>query len=134
MNKRGISFIFVSFLMCTVFILLSVVWSMGINDITLSKNYNEKSKSYYIAEGGIYYAGSTIYSALNIGAEPEAFYTLSNPYTEYKKEHSINLTITKEGLSYRVVSEGIYNGKISKISALISVSGENITYSQMKQS
>jgi len=133
-NNKGISFVFVTFLMSVLFILLATVWQMGINDITLSKMYNDKSKSYYIAEAGLYYGGSITLEAVQTFVEPPADVTVNNPFSEYIKNHSFILTITKEGTTYRVVSEGTYNGKTSKVEGLVTINGGNITYSQMKLS
>ena len=133
-NNKGISFIFITFLMSTLFVILATVWQMGINDITLSKTYNDKSKSYYIAEAGVYYGGSIILEAVQSELEPPVNTTIEQPFSEYIKSHSFVLTITKEGATYRVVSEGTYNGKTSKVEGLVTISGGNITYSQMKLS
>jgi len=131
-NNKGISFIFVTFLMGVIFTLLAAVWTMGMNDTTLSKIYNEKSKSYYIAEAGIYYGGSIIFEAVSTELEPQASVTINNPFSDYTKAHSFSLTITKEGSDYRVVSIGTYNGQTSKVESLVTISGGNILYSQMK--
>lgn len=132
-NNRGISFVFVTFLMFTVLALLTTMWTIGTNDITLSKTINDGSKAYYTAEAGIYYGGSIILDAVLSAQEPQPAVTVNNPFSEYKKTHGFVLTITKEGSDYRVLSEGSYNNRTHKVEALVTISGNIISYSQMKK-
>lgn len=133
MNNKGMSFVFVAFLMFTVFILLFTIWQMGINDITLSKILDDNTKAYYIAEAGIYYGGSIILEAINNSQEPASTITVDKPFSEYTASHGFTLTITKEGLNYRVLSEGNYNNRVSKVEALITINAGNIVYSQFRK-
>lgn len=131
-NNKGMSFVFITFLMFILLTFISAVSMLGMNDITLSKMHNDKSKSYYVAEAGLYYGGSITLEAVGALAEPPASVTVDKPFSEYIKEHSFELTITKEGSNYRVTSEGTYNDATSRVQGLVTISGGNITYSEIK--
>lgn len=133
MKNKGMSFIFVSFIMFSILGLLLIILNMGVNDMILSKRNNDKSKAFHLAESGIYYAGSIIYEAVQSASSPASPITVNQPFDEYSKNHEFNISIITEGSDYRVISEGNYNNIIQKIEALVTISGDDINYTQMRK-
>lgn len=132
-KNEGISFVFVTLIMSVIFTFAVMALTIGLNETKLSKINNDKSKAYYVAEGGLYYGGSMVLEAVGAMVEPASSISIDNPFTEYKSQHGFNLTITKVGADYRVLSEGNYNGQTYKVEALVTISESNINYSQMKK-
>ena len=132
-NNKGISYVFVTLVMSVIFVLAVAILTMGLNDTKLSKANNNKSKAYYAAEAGVYYGGAIVLEAVQAMVEPASSISVDNPFSEYQMEHGFDLTITKEGSDYRVLSEGIYNGETYKVEALVTIAGASITYNQMKK-
>lgn len=133
MKNRGMSFIFVSFIMFSILGLLLIILNMGVNDIILSKKSNDKSKSFFLAESGVYYGGSIIYEAVQSASSPVSSITVNQPFDGYIKEHGYNISITAEGSDYRVISVGNYNNTTQKIEVLVTITGNNISYTQMRK-
>lgn len=127
-NNKGMAFVFVLFITFAIFTFIAAVWKMGINDLLLSKKYNYESKSHFLAESGIYYSGSVIFN----NSTPPTAITVNNPFNEYIKSHSYNITINKQGQDYLVISEGTYNGAKTVVQALVTISNGGIVYRQMK--
>lgn len=131
-SNKGVAFPFIIVIIFIIFAFITVVWKLGMNDIVLLNMYNDKSKSYYVAESGLYYGGSLAYEAVKSSTEPAGSVTVNNPFSEYIKTHSFQLTITKTGSDYDIISKGTYDGKVTTLECLATINTDNIVYRRMR--
>lgn len=139
MNK-GVSYIFIMLVMCVIFIFTLTLSTMGLNEDKISKQADDRSKAYYMAEAGIYYAKGVIaYDKSNPLQVPATitvpaatsdigpFYDSVTPSNGYTKQHGFTLTFTYDGsTAFTVKSKGSYNGREAEVQAAIPNDGSAI--------
>ena len=87
-NNKGMSYVLISFMMLIVFGLVTSIWKLGINDITMSKLNNDISKAYFVSEAGVYYAGSVILEAVQAVEEPQDIdLSLNDAVNKFEKRY-----------------------------------------------
>lgn len=140
MNKKGVSYILIMFAMSVIFIFTFTISTMGHNEYKLSIEANDRSKAYYMAEAGMYYAKGVIHhnpdplqvpSTITVPAVTSdigPYYDSDNPGDGYKKQHGFILTIAYDGVSttYSIKSKGQYNGREALVQATIPADGSAI--------
>jgi hypothetical protein len=139
MNNKGVTYILIMVMMSVIFIFALAISTMGLNDAKMSVEDNDRSKSYYMAEAGVYYAKGVIHhnpdpmqvpSTITVPADAVdigPFYDSVTPDNGYAKQHGFILTIIYSGSStYTVKSRGQYNGRESMLQASIPADGSII--------
>lgn len=141
MNNKGISYIFIMFAMSIVLIFTFAISTMGLNEYKLSIEANDRSKAYYMAEAGMYYAKgvinynknkpSQVPSTITVPAATSdigPFYDSTTPSNGYIKQHGFVLTFTYDSiaLTFTVKSKGQYNGREAMVQAVIPINGSTI--------
>lgn len=141
MNNKGVTYIFIMFVMSVILIFTLSITSLGLVEIKLSSEANDRSKAYYMAEAGIYYARGVIRqnpgqpllvpAAITVPADESdigPYYDAVTPSNGYTKLHGFALTITYDGGStiYTVESKGQYNEREVLVQAEIPADGSAI--------